>query len=168
MSVTAPTDTAAVPGHVVVAERGWATAGACLQLLGGVLLFLSVFLPWLVLGVGISITGDKLGNAGAIVASNTIFIVVGTAAVLVACIVLANANAPAVLGQFGLLAGVVALIAAVLRYDAVQNQVAVAKTLVGSSAGVGFGWWVCFVAGLLIWAGGLTARAGIRTGSWRA
>jgi hypothetical protein len=132
--------------------------GAFLQLLGAVLLVASVFMPWLVLGVGLSISGDKLGSGGAVTSSSAVFIIVGCSVALVAAILVMNPNAPTFLGQIGIVACVLTAVFAVVRYQAVEHQVSAARTIVGSSANIGFGWWVCFVSILLILAGGLVCR----------
>jgi hypothetical protein len=142
----------------IAEKRSWIAIGAYLQLLGAVLLFASLFLPWLNLGVGLAVNGDRLGNGDAITSSSVVFVIVSCAVALVAVLLLQTTRIPIELGQIGIPAGVLAAICAIVRYNAVNNQVAIAKAIVGSSAGIGFGWWVCFVALLLIFGGGLACR----------
>jgi hypothetical protein len=161
-----------VPPYGVMSPNGPAGAGATstgpagagFAIVGGVLMSVSAFSPWLTanaLFVNVNRNAFQLGNDFRFSPDGLILIGLGLITIIVGMTRLASSTMPRYLQRSTIVTGIGALLVVLNREPAIHTLVSqVNKVDSGAaSASIGYGLWVAGLAGAIAIAGGLILRA---------
>lgn len=138
-------------------------AGAVITILGGGLLLLSAFLPWMsarVIFATLSRNAFQLGNQLGFSADGLVLVLLGLVALLIGITRSVRASLPAFIQRSPIIVGIAAGLVPLLRVGSINSlahQVSASSGL--ASASVGFGLWLAIFAALITIVGGLVLRS---------
>jgi hypothetical protein len=127
--------------------------GATMTLLGGVLIILGSFLPWLTATAPLVGTMSRNGMEGG---DGVITLILGVITILIGVTQLTATNLPTLLQRSPIVTGVITGIVAIINYSSVQQRIADVREeseLIAASVGAGI--WTLFVGAVLAIVGGV-------------
>jgi len=138
-------------------------AGAAISILGGGLLLLSAFLPWMTARVAfasISRNAFQLGNQMGFSADGLVLTLLGLVAILIGITRSLRASLPVFIQRSPIIVGIAAVLVPLVRVGSINSLAQKVSSSSGlASASVGFGVWLAIFAAVITVVGGLLLRS---------
>jgi len=157
-----PARPAGVPAHAAAPGVSTVPAGAWLAIIGGLIIGVSSFLPWLTataLIVTINRNGFQLGNDFGFSADGVVCIILGVVAVIIGVVRLTNSASPPLLQRSPIILGIAAAAVFANRYGSLHNFANQLNSHADVTASVGYGFWLLAIGAFVAIVSGLILRS---------